>query len=308
MKLDQLFYFSEAAKYKSISIAAEKNYISQPTISGSINKLERELGTDLLRRSSRGVSLTDTGEIVLEKVHIIFDSLDEIQAAVDTSEQGGTVSIAGIPCISDRIIPQTILRLKELDLDVLLSMTTCESTSAVNQVASGSANLGLVIHYKNLENTPGISYEALFRDEYLLYVGPFSPYWDASSVTIEEALQAPYIAYREEFIRNNGGLSELLGQEQRPNIVLRTNENESLKRMIAQDNYVAFFPRFMSRDDFYYTSGLLRALPISNAKLIFEVGVVMSTKYKLDKVSKIFLEVLNQTIKCDSELWPCIQE
>lgn len=306
MKLDQLYYFSEAAKYRSISIAAEKNYISQPTLSGSINKLERELGTTLLYRSSRGVTPTEIGEVVLEKTHLIFDSLEDIQEAVKLAEQRGTVRIVGIPCISDRIIPQTILRLKELDLDVLLSITTCESTLAVHQVAAGESGLGLVIHYSGLEATAGIKYQPLFRDEYILYVGPFSPYWDAESITLKEALSQPYIAYGEEFKRNNGGLTEILGKR-RPNIVLRTDENECLKRMIAQDNYVAFFPRFMSRDDFYYTSGLLRGLTISDAEMVFEVGAVISTKYKIDRVSKIFLEILNRTINCDSELWPCIE-
>ncbi|MFP5527481.1 LysR family transcriptional regulator [Peptococcus simiae] len=305
MKLDQLYYFSEAAKYRSISIAAEKNYISQPTLSGSINKLERELGTTLLHRSSRGVTPTEIGEVVLEKTHQIFDNLEEIEEVVALAENRGTVRIAGIPCISDRIIPQTILRLKELDLDVLLSMTSCESIQAVNQVASGEASLGLVIHYSGIEKTVGIHYQPLFRDEYILYVGPFSSYWDADAIRLDQALAEPYIAYGEEFKRNNGGLTEILGKR-RPNIVLRTDENEGLKRMIAQDNYVAFFPRFMSRDDFYYTSGLLRGLPISDAEMVFEVGVVTSTKYKIDRVSKVFLDILNRTINCDSEIWPCI--
>ena len=48
MKLEQLHYLSEAVKYKSISVAAEENFISQPSFSASITKLEKELGVTLL--------------------------------------------------------------------------------------------------------------------------------------------------------------------------------------------------------------------------------------------------------------------
>lgn len=302
MKLEQLLYLQEAAKYKSISIAAEKNYISQPSLSGAINKLEKELGVELLRRNSRGVSPTAIGELVLEKAETIFEMMREIEEAADQHGKKGTVNISSIPCICDRIIPKTILKLKELQQDVFLSVTTGESTQVARNVSSGISSLGLLIHYEGLEESNDLVYTPLFHDEYILYIGPFSPYWDAESITLAEMLKQPYIAYREEFVRNNGGLSGLLGKENRPNIVFRTDENESLKRMIAQDNYVAFFPKFMSRDDFYLQSELIRAIPISDAVVAIEVGFVESTKYKLNQVDKLFLEVLRKTIEKDTFL------
>ena len=67
MKLDQLHCFLEACKYHSISVAAEKNFISQPSFSSSITKLEKELGLTLLNRTSRGVTPTPAGVAILEK-------------------------------------------------------------------------------------------------------------------------------------------------------------------------------------------------------------------------------------------------
>lgn len=302
MKLDQLRFFREAVKYKSISIAAEKNFISQPSLSGAIRKLETELGVELLRRNSKGVSPTEIGEVILGQIDEIFDIMNEIRATANGQKEKGTVNISGIPCICDRIIPKTILKLKEKNDEVTLYVTTGESTQVAHNVSSGIASLGFLIHYDGLEDDLDLNYTPLFRDEYVLYVGPFSPFWDAESITVEELLQQPYIAYREEFLRNNGGLSNLLGKDRKPNVVFRTDENESLKRMIAQDNYVAFFPKFMSRDDFYLQSGLIRAIPMSDARVEIEVGYVESTKYKTNPIDKIFLDVLLKTIQQDSML------
>ena len=302
MKLEQLLYLKEAVKYKSISIAAEKNFISQPSLSGAINKLEKELGVELLRRTSKGVSPTEIGEIILEKSNTIFRTMREIEEVANEHGRKGTVNISSIPCICDRIIPKTILKLKEQERELVLQVTTGESSQVARNVSSGISSIGLLIYHEGLEDSMDLQYTPLFRDEYVLYVGPFSPYWDADSIPLEEMLKQPYIAYREEFIRNNGGLTSLLGKNNLPNIVFRTDENESLKRMIAQDDYVAFFPKFMSRDDFYLQSGLIRAIPISDALVEVEVGLVESTKYKLNQVDRVFLDVLQKTIENDTLL------
>ncbi len=299
VKLEQLQYLKEAVKYKSISIAAEKNFISQPSLSGAINKLEKELGVELLRRTSKGVSPTEIGETILEKANIIFKTMHEIEEIATQHGKRGTVNISSIPCICDRIIPKTIFKLKELGEDLVLSVTTGESTQVARNVSSGISSIGLLIYHEGLEDSMDLQYTPLFRDEYVLYVGPFSPYWDEESITLDEMLKQPYIAYREEFVRNNGGLTGLLGKNNLPNIVFRTDDNESLKRMIAQDDYVAFFPKFMSRDDFYLQSGLIRAIPVSDADVKIEVGLVESNKYKLNQVDRIFLDVLKQTIDND---------
>ena len=78
MKFEQLRYFQEACKYGSISVAAEHNYISQPSFSAAITKLEKELGVTLLNRNSRGVTPTTAGKAILEKIQGIFDLVNDI--------------------------------------------------------------------------------------------------------------------------------------------------------------------------------------------------------------------------------------
>ena len=68
--------FYTVAKTGNISKAAKELYISQPAISKSISKLEAELGTALFSRSSRGVVLTEEGQVLYEYVERAFDSLN----------------------------------------------------------------------------------------------------------------------------------------------------------------------------------------------------------------------------------------
>lgn len=297
LKLEQLFYFREAVKYNSISIGAEKNYMSQSSFSQSIINLEKELGIELLNRTNVGVTLTQTGELVLEKTEDIFKSVDEIIEFSKEQRNFGEVSISCIPCICDWIIPKTLQNLNNKADDIVISVSTSESSTVAHNVSTGISKFGILIKYNELERITDLKYTPLFIDEYVLYVGKNSPYWEKESITYKEFLQQPYIAYQDEFRKYNGGLTNMIGTNSQPNIIFRTDNCDSIKSLIAQNNYVAFFPKYMSENDFYIQNGMIRRLQISDRKLEFEVGYVESIKYKAKKIDKKVLDVIKETIE-----------
>jgi DNA-binding transcriptional LysR family regulator len=297
VKFEQLFYFKEAVKYNSISIAAEKNYMSQSSVSYAIINLEKELGTELLKRTNAGVKPTLAGEMVLQKTEDIFKSVDEIVDITKQQRNSGEVHITCIPCICDWILPKTLKTLKERAADIVLSVETGESSLVAHNVSSGISEFGILINYGELERNMDLKYTSLFRDEYVLYVGKHSQYWNSQSITYKEFVKESYIAYRDEFRRYNGGLTNMIGSNEFPNIIFRTDNLDSIKNMITQDNYVAFFPRFMSENDFYVQSGWIKPLPISDKKLEFEVGYVESIKYKTKKIDRVILNVIREISK-----------
>lgn len=75
--LAQYKIFYEVAKTGNISKAAKELYISQPAISKSISKLEDSLGTVLFTRNSRGVQLTNEGQVLFEYTKSAFDALNK---------------------------------------------------------------------------------------------------------------------------------------------------------------------------------------------------------------------------------------
>lgn len=96
MNLKQLEYFTAAAEYKNISVAAKKLHMAQPPLSRQIQLLEEELETQLLLRNNKGIELTEAGEILYGKVKELFLNIDEIRAVLKELEEGlqGTIKIA----------------------------------------------------------------------------------------------------------------------------------------------------------------------------------------------------------------------
>ena len=206
------------------------------------------------------------------------------------------VKLSSIVVFYNHIVPKMILKLKETGQPFTLDATTAESAQIVRNVSTGLDNLGVIIHSDALLNSE-LHYVPLFTDRYVLYVGPASPFWEAESISLEEVLQQPYIAYREEFQKENAVWTAALGPKRIPRITFRTDDLELLKKMIAQGDYVAFFPEFMSQDDFYLQNDWIRAIPIADCKIEIEVGYIYNKKYKLSRIDQIFMELMEQTIQ-----------
>jgi len=82
MDIRVLKYFLAVAREQSFSVAAERLYLSQPTLSRQIKELEDELGTQLLIRSSKGVTLTEEGMILRARAEEITELLDKTEQEV----------------------------------------------------------------------------------------------------------------------------------------------------------------------------------------------------------------------------------
>lgn len=104
--------------------AAEKLHIGQPTLSELIQRLERELGTPLLRRTTRRVTLTSAGAELLRRATVILDDVAAAGAAVRRLAKGdsGTVRIGVTPPVAPVLAPHlcAAMRADAPDVDVVI--------------------------------------------------------------------------------------------------------------------------------------------------------------------------------------------
>jgi LysR family transcriptional regulator, transcription activator of glutamate synthase operon len=83
MELRQLVYFDAVVRHEGFTRAAQSLHIAQPAISAQIQRLETELGTVLLQRTTRRVSLTHAGELFWARTRRILDELDSARSDLD---------------------------------------------------------------------------------------------------------------------------------------------------------------------------------------------------------------------------------
>ena len=110
INLKHLRYFWTVASIGSVSGAAEKLYLTPQTISGQIRELERQLGATLLVRDGRGLSLTDTGRLVLSYADEMFRLGLELQDLLDGRQPGTTLTLkVGIAMVVPKMVAYRVL-------------------------------------------------------------------------------------------------------------------------------------------------------------------------------------------------------
>lgn len=133
MTLVQLSYIVAVAKFKSFAAASKKCFVTQPTLSMQIQKLENELGTLIFDRSKQPVQPTYIGQKIIDQAHAILREKDRIFDIIqrESNEVKGTFKLGIIPTISPYLLPlfienfskkypSLVLRINELQTDQII--------------------------------------------------------------------------------------------------------------------------------------------------------------------------------------------
>lgn len=109
-------YIYEVYKAKSFSVAAKKNFVSQPALSAIVKKVEKSLGVTLFDRSTLPISLTDAGKIYISAIEAIRSIKKKMLEELSDVNQlkTGTLTVSGENFVSSFITPQIIMKFSEL--------------------------------------------------------------------------------------------------------------------------------------------------------------------------------------------------
>tara|TARA_R110002049_G_scaffold293156_4_gene478025 strand:- start:5235 stop:6176 length:942 start_codon:yes stop_codon:yes gene_type:complete len=107
MTITQLQYVLAVAKYQNFTLAAEKSFVTQPTLSMQVQKLEDELDIQIFDRSKKPISITEVGEKIVAQAKNIVNEADRIKDIVDQEKGfiGGEYILGIIPTIMPTILP-----------------------------------------------------------------------------------------------------------------------------------------------------------------------------------------------------------
>jgi len=146
VELRRLRYFVAVAEELSFRRAAERLHLAQPALSQQIQKLEGELGVQLLNRSRRSVSLTAPGLVMLDEARrLLRDAEAAARAAADAeSGAGGKLRVGHLADAVPTILPRAIARFATRHPGVQVVPQTLPARRAIEDVRAGRLDLALV--------------------------------------------------------------------------------------------------------------------------------------------------------------------
>lgn len=169
MNLRDLRYLVALADHRHFGRAAEASFVSQPTLSTQIRKLEEELGVELFERSPRQVSLTDAGRRIVERARIVLAETEQIRDIARRAQdpEAGTLRIGLFPTLGPYLLPHVVqpVRAKFPRLEMLLVEEKTEDV--LRGLRDGSLDAGVLalpVHDEQLHA------EVLFEEPFVLAV------------------------------------------------------------------------------------------------------------------------------------------
>ena len=107
MTLTQLQYTLAVAEYGNFTLAAEKSFVTQPTLSMQVQKLEDELGVKLFNRNTKPIALTEIGSKIIEQAKIVVEEATRMKDIVATEKGvvGGAFKLGIIPTVMPTLLP-----------------------------------------------------------------------------------------------------------------------------------------------------------------------------------------------------------
>lgn len=251
----ELLYVKTIADEKSISKAAQKLFLSQPSLSQSIQRIEAALGTKLFKRTNTGMFLTFAGERYYQVATDILKIYDDFRIEVSdiNNLKKGRVTIGCTIYLATHIMPVILPMFKEACPNIEVYVVEENSTTLEKCLSSGKVDFA-IMHTSpvyNLSKTSNIDFHLLYKDPFILVtkkdhpLGRFAkPSEDSEHSKIDITLFAnePFIMVkRGQRIRQ---VSELILQKAKinPTVVLTTKSYEIARRLACEGIGVTFVP------------------------------------------------------------------
>lgn len=169
MNLRDLQYLVAVADHRHFGRAAEACYVSQPTLSAQIKKLEQELGVELIERNPRHILLTAAGEGVVEHARVVLREAETIRqlARRRHDPESGSVRIGLFPTLGPYLLPHVVPKLRARFPRLELLLVEAKTDEVLRGLAEGSLDIGVVARPVADDH---LHEEPLFREDFLLAV------------------------------------------------------------------------------------------------------------------------------------------
>lgn len=169
MTLVQLEYIVALDRYRHFASAAANCFVTQPTLSMQIHKLEEELGIKIFDRSKQPVIPTEAGAEVIEHAKRIISERDQLHEMIHTKKGviSGELRVGIIPTLAPYLLPLFVHRFTEKFPNVKLIVNEMMTDLIISRLREGTIHAGILV-------TPlqeyGIKEDVLFYEELLVYV------------------------------------------------------------------------------------------------------------------------------------------
>lgn len=283
MNLRDLEYLVALAEHQHFRLAAEACFVSQPTLSGQIRKLEEELGVILLERTSRKVLFTASGlQLVAQARRVLEEArLLKEMAQHHTEEMAGPLHVGLIPTVGPYLLPHIVPAIRHEYPELEIYLHEAQTSQLLNQLENGEIDCALLALLKETESFMEIP---LFDESMYLAVSTEHPWAKRQKIAMHELTGKQLLMLEDGHCLRQQALGFCFAAGAREDSHFRATSLETLRNMVAAGAGITLIPKLavpqeLVRDGVCYIS-CEEPEPRRTIGLIYRPGSPLKNRYQ----------------------------
>ena len=246
LKLKDLRYLVAVADTRHFGRAAERSFVSQPTLSAQLKKLEEYLGVQLIERAPKRVQLTAAGEEVVERARRILEASDEIVdlARGHSDPLAGRLRLALLPTIGPYLLPNVAGRLRKSLPRLELMLYEYQTDPMLEKLHSGEIDVGILAFPVPMD---GLDSFELYKEPFTVAVPAGHKLAQRSSIRVDDLSHETLLLLEDGHCLRDQALDICSGSDVHEKQDFRATSLETLRQMVAAGVGITLLPELAGR-------------------------------------------------------------
>jgi len=288
--------FTVIVQEQSISGAAVRLGLKQPTVSNALKRLEESIGADLIDRGPRTFEMTAQGNALYTECLSIFGSVNRLTSALEQADSTitGTVLLAMATHVICPLLDEALAQFHQRHPAACLSIDIMSSKDVVQSVLEKRAALGICLVRDPL---PELDYRLLYTEHFGFFCGPPHPLFGRKGLTLEDLGDQHCVSFHtDQWNDVLQPIAQLRNQARFDLNAAGVSSNlEEVRRMVIAGLGIGALPiHVMERD---VRDGLLFRLPPYEDPPPISIWVVRHPEASLSRAEQKFISILETKIE-----------
>jgi LysR family transcriptional regulator, hydrogen peroxide-inducible genes activator len=289
LKLKDLQYLVALADEKHFGRAAQRSFVSQPTLSAQLKKLEDYLGVQLIERNPKQVTLTEAGEQIVARARRIIEASDEVVTLARTHRDplAGKLRLALLPTIGPYLLPRVSREIRKALPRLELRLYEYQTEQMLEKLHDGQIDLGILALPVDLE---GLESRLLYDEPFTVALPEHHRLTKKTSLKAEDLKDEPLLLLEDGHCLRDQALEvcSSVGMQEKQDF--RATSLETLRQMVATGAGVTLLPELASRGAYGSARGVVlrpfaKPVPVRHVGAVWRKSTVR--KQAIEAVCKV---------------------
>ncbi len=294
MTLSEFRYIVAVAKELHFGRAAKKCFVSQPTLSVAVKKLEEELGLNLFERHQHEISITPIGELITKQAELILNETNNLKeiAKQNKDELKGDLKLGVIYTIGPYLLPRVIPVINKQAPELALIIEEDFTKNLTPKLKSGEIDIAIL---SNPYEESGISTDLLYKEPFQVALPSGHPLTKKKKLKASDLLNDTMLllkagnCFRDQIVELCPGCINPLGEDKKIQKSLESSSIETIRQMVAAGVGITILPG-LSTEAHCGLNDMLEYRPFSNPVPYREIVIAYRKSFPRMKAVELIKE------------------